>query len=69
MRRLHVDDIHHTLEGQLVEVQTVTHVIVCRYRLRVIVNHHRAIALLADGVQSLHTTPVELYARTDAIGT
>ena len=40
MRGLHIDDIHHTLERQLIEVQTVAHIVVGRYRLRVIVYHH-----------------------------
>ena len=66
---LHIDDVHHTLEGQLVEVQTVAHIVVRRHRLRVIVDHHRAPALLADGVQRLHATPVELHAGANAIGT
>ncbi len=37
MRLLQVDDIHHTLEGQLIEVETVAHIVVGRYGLRVIV--------------------------------
>ena len=31
MRLLHLNDIHHTLEGQLVEVETVAHIVVGRY--------------------------------------
>ena len=58
---LELDDIHHTLEGELVEEQAVTHIIVGRYGLGVVVDHHAAVALLADGVERLHTTPVELY--------
>ena len=69
MRLLHLDDIHHTLEGQLVEVETVAHIVVGRYGLWVVVDHHRAPALLANGVQSLNATPVELYGRTDAVST
>ena len=61
VRCLKVDDVHHTLECQLVEVETVAHVVVGRHCLRVIVNHNRTIALLADCVKSLNTTPVELY--------
>ena len=60
MRLFQVDDVEHTLKGQLVEVETVAHVIVCRYGFRIIVNHHTAPALLTDGAESLHTTPVEL---------
>ncbi len=60
IRLLHVDDIHNTLECQLIEIETVAHVIVGRNGLRVIVYHHRAVALLADSIESLHATPVEL---------
>ena len=69
MRLLQVDDIHYTLEGQLVEVETVAHIVVGRYGLWVVVDHNRAPTFLADGIQSLHTTPVELYGRTDAVST
>ena len=69
MRLLHLDDIHHTLEGQLVEVETVAHIVVGRYGLRVVVDHHRAPAFLADSVQCLNAIPVELYGRTDAVST
>ena len=68
-RILEFDDVHHTLKGEFVEVETVAHIIVSRYRLWIIVDHHRAVALLANGVKSLHTTPVELNRRTDAICT
>ena len=40
MRLLQLDDIHDTLEGELVEVKTVAHIVVGRYGLRVIVDHH-----------------------------
>ena len=60
IRLLHIDDIHNTLECQLIEIETVAHVIVGRNGLRVIVYHYRAVALLADGIESLHATPVEL---------
>ena len=33
MRHIHLDEIYHTLEGQLVEVETVAHIIVGRYGL------------------------------------
>ena len=60
MRHLHLDDIHHTLEDQLGEVETVAHIIVSRYGLRGVVDHHRAPAFLAVGVQCQNATPVEL---------
>ena len=63
----HVDDIQHSFKGQLIEIQTVTHIIIGRDGLWVIVDHHRAPSLLADRVQCLYTTPVELHRRADAI--
>ena len=69
VRLLEVDDIHNTLEGKFVEVETVAHIVVGRHGLGVIVDHNRAVALLADSVQSLNATPVELYRRADAIST
>ena len=68
MRILQFNDIHHPFESQLVEIQAVTHIIIGRNRFRIIVDHHRAIALLSNGVQRLHTTPVELHRRTDTVG-
>ena len=64
----HFDDVHNSLKGELVEVQSVAHVVVCRHRFGVVVDHHRAVALLADGVERLHSTPVELHAGANTIG-
>ena len=60
MRILHVDDVHNTLECEFVEIQTVAHIVVGRHSLRVIIDHDRAIAMLANSIQCLYTTPVEL---------
>ena len=68
VRVLQVEDVHDTLEGELVEVEAVAHVVVGGHGLGVVVNHHTAVALLADGVQGLHAAPVELYAGADAVG-
>ncbi len=65
---LQFENIHHALEGKLVEIKAVAHIIVRRHGFRIIVYHDTAVALLADGVQSLHATPVELYGRTDTVG-
>ena len=65
---LQFENIHHALEGELVEVKTVAHVIVRRHGFGVVVYHDTAVAFLADGVQGLHAAPVELYGRTDAVG-
>ena len=64
-----LDNVEHPLEGEFVEVETVAHIVVGRDGLGIVVDHHRAPALAADGVQRLHTTPVELYGRADAVGT
>ena len=69
IRILHVDDIHDALKGQLIEIKAVTHIIVCGYCFRIIVDHNTAITALANGVQSLHTTPVELHRASDAVST
>ena len=63
-----VDNVHHPFECQLVEVQTVAHVVVGRHRFGVIVNHNRPITLATNGVKCLHTAPVELYRRADTVG-
>ena len=68
VRVLQVEDVHDTLEGELVEVEAVAHVVVGGDGLGIIVNHHTAVALLADGVQGLHAAPVELHAGADAVG-
>ena len=60
-RILEFDDVHHTLKGEFVEVETVAHIIVSRYRLWIIVDHHTSISFLANGVKCLNTTPVKLY--------
>ncbi len=69
MRILQFDDVHHTFKCQLIKIETVTHVIVGRHGLRVVVDHDAAVALLADGVERLHATPVELHRRADAVST
>ena len=66
---LQFKDIHHALKGKLIEVEAVAHIIVGRYGLGVVVDHHAAIALAADGVKSLHSAPVELHTGADAVGT
>ena len=67
MRIFQFENVHDTLEGEFVEIETVAHVIIRRYGLGVVVNHDAAITFLADGVQRLHTAPVELYRGADAV--
>ena len=68
-RRFEFYDVHHALKGELVEVEPIAHVVVGRHRLGIVVDHHAAQSLLTNGVESLHTAPVELHAATDTIGT
>ena len=58
--RLKVDYVEHALKRELVEIETVAHVIVGRYGLRVVVDHDRLVALLASGIDGIDRTPVEL---------
>ena len=67
MRVLQIKNIHDTFEGQLVEVQTIAHIVVGRNGFGVVVNHNGTVAFLADGVQCLNAAPVELYGRTDTV--
>ena len=69
MRILQFEDIHDALEGKLIEIKAVAHVIVRRYGFGVVVDHDAAVAFLADGVQRLHAAPVELHRGTDAVRT
>ena len=67
MRIFQLEDVHDTLEGEFVEIEAVAHIVVRGYGFGIVINHHAAIALLADSVQCLYTAPVELYRGADAI--
>ena len=67
MRHFQLNDIHNTLKGQLVEIQTVAHIIIRRNGFGVIINHHRPITFTSDGVQRLYPTPVELNRAADTV--
>ena len=68
MRLFQVNDVQYALKRQLVKVQAVAHIIVRRDRFRIIVDHDGTPTFLADGVQRLYATPVELDTRSNAIG-
>ena len=68
MRVLQLHNVEDTFEGQFVEIKTVADVIIRTDGFGIVVNHHAAPTCLTNGVQGLHTTPVELHAGTDAIG-
>ncbi len=67
-RGLKVDYIHHALEAEFVEVETVAHIVVGRHGLGIIVDHDRLVTELAAGVGGVDRTPVKLNRATDAIG-
>ena len=67
MRIFQFEDIHHTLEGQFIEVKAVTHIIVGRNCFRIVVDHHRTPTFLTDRFQRLHATPVELDRTADPV--
>ena len=69
MRVLQFEDIHHALEGEFVEVKTVAHIVVGGNGLWVVVDHHGAVAVLADGLERLYAAPVKLYRRTNTVCT
>ena len=69
MRGFEFEDIHHALECKLIEIETLTHVVVGGDGLRVIIDHHRTIPLLCHCHQGIHATPVELHGGADTVGT
>ena len=65
---LKVDDVHHALEAELVEVEAVAHIVVGRHCLRVVVDHDCLVAELAAGGGGVDRTPVKLHRAADAVG-
>ena len=55
-----IDDVKHPFEGELVKIESVAGVVVCRNGLRIIVYHDAPVAFLSDCVEGLHSAPVEL---------
>ncbi|KAI3479544.1 hypothetical protein L1887_58356 [Cichorium endivia] len=68
-RLLRVVDVEHSLERDVLKVQTVGLVIVGRNGLGVVVDHDRLEAALSQRADGTHGTPVELDRRTDAVDT
>ena len=65
---LQLDDVHDALECEFVEVEAVTHIVVGRDRLGVVVDHHRPPPVVAHGLQRVDAAPVKLDGRADAVG-
>ena len=61
VRVLQVMDIQYALKCKLVKVQSVAHVVVCRYSLRVVVDHYTSPTAVLDCSKCVYTTPVKLY--------
>ena len=68
-RLFQVNNIEYTLKRQLIEVKTITHIIVSRYGFRVIVNHDGLVTQLTCSLHGIYRTPVELYGRPDTVST
>ena len=66
---LAVDDRHHVFERQRLEVQTIRRVVVGRYGLRVAIDHHRLVTLLAEAEHGVDAAVIELDSLTDAVRT
>src|SRR5688500_17895418 len=64
---LDVNDVHHVLEGQRLEVEAVRSVVIGRDRLRVAVDHDGLKALFAQGKARMTAAVIELYPLADAI--
>ena len=62
-----LDDREDVLERQRLEVQPVDRVVVGRDRLRIAVDHHRLVALVAEREGGVTTAIVELDALADAV--
>ena len=65
---LGLDDVHHVLVGERLEVEPVGGVVVGRHRLGVAVDHDRLEAGVAQGEAGVHAAVVELDALADAVG-
>ncbi len=65
---LGLDDVHHVLVGERLEVEAVGGVVVGRDRLRVAVQHDGLVAGVAEGEAGVDAAVVELDALPDAVG-
>ena len=56
-----IQNVHHTLESQFVEIETVADVIVSGDCLRIVVDHHRAPAFFLDSQKGVDRAPVKFH--------
>ena len=64
-----MDDVHHVLHGQRLEVELVAGVVVGGDRLRVAVDHDHLVPRLAQGEAGVDTAVVEFNSLADPVGT
>ena len=62
-----MNDLDNILECEGFKIQLVTHIKVCRYSLRVRVDHDRLIASFSKSENCLHTAVVELNALPNSV--
>ncbi|KAF3384345.1 hypothetical protein F1880_003105 [Penicillium rolfsii] len=66
---LELVDIQDGLEVDVLEVQTISLVVIGTDGLRVVVNHDGLVALLAESTNGAHRAPIELDRGTDTVDT
>ncbi len=62
-----VDDFHHVLEGQRLEIQAIRGVVIGRHGLRIAVDHDGFVTILAQRHRRVDAAVVELDALADAV--
>ena len=64
MRIFQFENIHYPFKGQFIEIESVTHIVICRNSLGIVVYHYTPIALFTYCVQRLDSTPIEFHRGT-----
>ena len=64
MWRFQFENIHYPFKGQFIEIESVTHIVICRNSLGIVVYHYTPIALFTYCVQRLDSTPIEFHRGT-----
>ena len=68
-RLLHLINVHHGLERDVLKVQSVRLIVVGRHGLGVVVHHDRLEALRTQCADRTHRTPIELNRRANPVHT
>ncbi len=61
------DDVHDVLEGERLEIESITRIVVGGDRLRVAVDHDRLVTHLSQRIGTVHAAVVELDTLPDAV--